>query len=227
MAADLDVEAISEVSGETGFARWLALLIGAAAILAAVLATLQVDAGKQEERALHMASRLSVRVFEGTAGGSPRFSFQVNGMQRALTLAISATAAQIAVLERPEVADAIQARAEADARAAERLLDMAVSMGSAPTASSGLDEATRLLVGSSPVDWSGVAAEQGRQVDIADRFAERGNRALFGLSLVALGGVLTGLAAVLGRGTPGMTAAGAASLAHGAAALLAIAAVLA
>ena len=226
MAASLDIEAVTEASGRTPFDRWLAVLVGAAAILAALLATLQVDAGMQEERALHMASRLSVRVFEGTAGGSPRFGFQVNSLQLATSLAISATAAQIAVLDDPETLDAIQGRAEADAKAAERLFAIAQTMGSVPPESSGVDEATRQLAGADPGDLADIALAQNREMEVADRHGERGNRTLYGLSLLALGAVLVGLAAVLGRGVPGRVVIVAATLALVAAAAWGVAALL-
>lgn len=226
MAASLDIEAVTEASGQTPFDRWLAVLVGAAAILAALLATLQVDAGMQEERALHMASRLSVRIFEGTAGGSPRFAFQVNGLQLATSLAISATAAQIAVLNDPETLDAIQGRAEADAKAAERLFVIAQTMGSVPSESSGVDEATRKLAGADPGDLADVALAQNREMEVADRHGERGNRTLYGLSLLALGAVLVGLAAVLGRGVPGRVVIVAATLALVAAGAWGVAALL-
>jgi hypothetical protein len=226
MTVDLDVETVAEVSGRTRFDRWLAVLVGAAAILAALLATLQVDSGLQEERALHMASRLSVRIFEETAGSSPRFSFQINSLQHATTLAIGATAAQIAVLDMPETADAIQARAEADVRASERLMAIGQSMGDVPPAASGIDAATRDVLASDPLDWAGLLSEQLGQMDIADRYGERGNRTLFGLSLLALGAVLVGLAAVLGGGLPGRVVLAAATLALLAAAAWGVAALL-
>jgi hypothetical protein len=213
MAMELDIEAAREPSGRTRFDRWLSILVGVAAILAALLATAQVDAGKREEHALHMASRLSVRIFEGIAGGSPRFSFQINSLQHATALAVAATAVQIGVLNMPETTDAIQARAEADVRSADRLFAIAQSMGDVPPASSGLDAATLALVGSEPGDLEIVVAEQNQQMDIADRYGERGNRTLAGLSLVALGAVLIGLAAVLGRGVPGNVVIVAATLA--------------
>ena len=226
MAIEFDVEAALQPSGRTWFERWLSVLVGIAAILAALLATAQVDAGKHEERALQMAARLSVQVFKGTAGGSPRFSFQINSMQNATALAIASTGAEIAVLGMPETADSIQARAEADVKAADRLLAIAQSMGDVPPASSGLDPATRKVVGTEPNDLDAVVAEQIRQMDISDRFGERGNRTLAGLSLVALGAVLIGLAAVLGRTVPGQVVIVAASLALLAAAAWGVSALL-
>lgn len=213
LGVDLDIEAVHEASGRTPYERWLAVLVGIAAILAAILATIQVDAGKQQERALLMASRLSVQGFEGIAGSSPRFSFQINSLQQATTLAITGTASQIALFEFPEVADVLSARAAADVKAAERLLLIAQSMGEVPDSSSGIDAAALRLVGASPADLIGVVAEQNRQVDVADRYGERGNRGLFGLSLLALGAVLVGLGAVLESGLPGRVSLAAASLA--------------
>ncbi len=227
MTVELDVQAITEVSGKTWFDRWLALLVGTAAILAALLATAQADAGGQAERALHMASRLSVRIFEETAGSSPRFSFEINSLQQATMLAISGTAAQIAVLGRPETTDAIQGRAEADVTAAERLMTVAQGMGAVPPASSGLDPTALRVLASNPLNWAGLLSEQLHQMDLADHQGERGNRTLSAISLLALGAVLIGLAAVLGAGQPGRVVLTAATLALLAAAAMGLYAVFA
>jgi hypothetical protein len=226
MAIELDVQAVTEVSGKTRFDRWLAVLVGVAAILAALLATIQADTGSQAERALHMATRLSVRIFEESAGSSPRFSFEINSLQQAVTLAISGTAAQIAVLQMPETADAIQGRAEADVKAGERLMLIAQSMGAVPPESSGVDPTARHVLASNPLDLIGLKNEQIRQMEVAGHYGERGNRTLFGISLLALGAVLIGLAAVLGAGLPGRVVITAATLALLAAAALGLAAIL-
>jgi hypothetical protein len=225
MAIELDLQAVTEASGKTRFDRWLAVLVGVAAILAALLATIQADSSSQAERSLHLATRLSVRIFEESAGSSPRFSFEINSLQQAVTLAISGTAAQIAVLQSPETADAIQARAEADVKAAERLMAIAESMGAVPPESSGVDPTARHVLASSALDLIGLRDEQIRQMELADHFGERGSRTLFGLSLLALGAVLIGLGAVLGAGLPGRVVLTAATLALVAAAALGLAAV--
>lgn len=227
MAIELELEAVSEASRRTRYERWLALLIGLAAVLAVLLATIQVDAGKQAERALLMSARLGVRVFEGTAGSSPRFSFQIHSLQQATSLALNATAVQIAVLGLPETADALQAAAEADVRAGDRLLAIAQTMGDPPSPASGVDPAALKLAGSSPDDLLAVVAEQNHQADIADHYGERGNRTLYGLSLLALGAVLIGLAAVIGTGAAGRVIITAATLSVLAAAAWGVAAVLA
>ncbi len=201
---ELDVEAVHEVKGDRPFDRWLALLVGAAALLAALLATLQADVSKQEERALLMASRLSVRVFEGTAGGSPRVSFQVNSLQSAIELGMSSTARQIAALQHPDASDVEVALAEPDARASERLLAIATAMGEVPSA--GVNSITRDVAASEPSDWQRVVEEQQRQLELADDLGERGSRTIFALSLLALGAVLVGLGAVLGATRAGRVA---------------------
>jgi hypothetical protein len=227
MAIELDLKAVTEASGRTRYERWLAVLIGVAAVLAVLLATIQVDSGKQAERALLMSARLGVRVFEGTAGSSPRFSFQIHSLQQATSLALNATALQIAVLGSPETADALQAAAEADVKAGDRLLVIAQAMGDPPSAASGLDPAALKLAGSSPNDLFTVVDEQNRQADIANRYGERGNRTLYGLSLLALGAVLIGLAAVVGAGAAGRLIVTAATLSVLAAAAWGVAALLA
>ena len=227
MAIELDLKAVSEASGRTRYERWLAVLIGLAAVLAVLLATIHIDAGKGAERALLMSARLGVRVFEGTAGSSPRFGFQIHGMQQATSLALNATALQIAVLGLPETTDALQATAEADVKAGDRLLVIAQTMGNPPLPESGVDPAALKLAGSSPQDLFAVVAEQNHQADIADRYGERGNRTLYGLSLLALGAVLIGLAAVIGTGASGRVIITAATLSVLAAAAWGLAALMA
>jgi hypothetical protein len=215
----LDVEAVHEAGGETPFRRWLAVLVGAAALIAALLATLEMDAGKQEERALLMASRLSVRIFEGTAGGSPRFSFQVNSLQRAIQLALGATALQLAGLQHPDAAEGVDARAAPDLAASERLVSIVEEMARVPAEATGVDPVARDIAGKEPGDLASVVAEQNAQVDLADRFGERSNRAIFALSLLALGAVLVGLGGVLGDSRPGRVTLAAATVALSAALL--------
>ncbi len=226
MAIELDLKAVTEASGRTRYQRWLALLIGLAAVLSVLLATVHVDAAKQAERALLMSARLGVRIFEGTAGSSPRFGFQIHSLQQATSLALNATAVQIAVLGSPETADALQAGAEADVKAGDRLLAIAQTMGDPPSPGSGVDPAALKLAGSSPDDLFAVVAEQNHQADLGDRYGERGNRTLYGLSLLALGAVLIGLAAVVGAGAAGRVIITAATLSVLAAALWGLAAVL-
>jgi hypothetical protein len=203
---ELDVEAVHEVRGTRGFDRWLAILVGAAALLAAVLATLQADAGKQEERALLMASRLSVQAFQGTAGGMPRLTFQIQGLQDALELGITSTARQIAALqvEDPAIADLEIALAEADLRASDRLFAIASSMGEPPSAT--VDPVTREVASRAPEELRPLTEDQNHQVNLAAWFGERGARTIFALSLLALGAVLVGLGAVLGATRAGRVA---------------------
>jgi hypothetical protein len=199
----LDVEAVHERTGRTGFERWLAIVVGVAAVVAATLAVLQVDTAKQEERALLLSSRLAVRAFEGTAGTLPRSSFQIGSLQAALKLGLEATARQLAAFDQPAAAEVETAIGQADSAASMELASIAEKMGAVPTADSGLDPATLRLLSLTDSDLRRLVAEQNRQVDLAEAAGQRGSRTVFAISLLALGAILAGLAGVIGRSTPG------------------------
>jgi hypothetical protein len=204
----------------TPFSRWLAVLVGLAAIVAAFLATLEVDASKREERALIQANRLSIRIFEETATDGPLTTFVLESRQKSLVPAIEGTFRAQLSLEGGDLAQLQQALSEA-AGAASTAIGAAVErMTAPPGAASGIDEHTgrliraalaeleRLLAGEPPADpdrHPGVL-EQNRQVELAERYGLRGNRAVFALSLLALAAVLLGLAGVIGDGATARTA---------------------
>ena len=206
----MDIETAHQ-AGKDAFERSLAVLVGLAALIGAALATLEVDSGKHEERALNMASRLSVEIFGKIAGSGPPRSAESQSSQaasiRALegTLRESGAEALRAVGGSVEVQQVQERIAAADERVGARLEKLTESIGSVPSESSGVDPVTRAVIGQSEDDLRGLLARQQRQVDVAEKYAERGTRAVFALSLLALTAVLLGLAAVIGRrsgGTP-------------------------
>ena len=76
-------------------------------------------------------------------------------------------------------------------------------MGAIPDASSPLDPYARYGLASTTIDIAAMVAEQNHQADTATAAGSRGLAIVLGISLAALGGVLAGLAAVIGRGKPG------------------------
>lgn len=195
----MDVEVVHKATGRTRFHKWVAFLAGLAAVLATLLATLDMHSNKREEQALSRSARLSVEIFGRIAGSSP---VQTAGYQATATgtsRAIESLARRIVGREFPETNDFEQALGAADERAGERLQSLADSVGSVPLESSGVDPHTRGVIGTGVEQLTLLVEEQNRQRDVADKFFERGTRSVYALSILALAAVLIGLAAVLGQ----------------------------
>lgn len=201
---DLDVETAHE-GGESPFRRWLAILVGVTAVAAAMIATLEADANRREERAFVRASRLSLDLFERISGSSPRTSFQARGLEQALALQVEATGREIAALEAPALVLFEEARARADHAAAERLAVIVEAMAALPDEGGAVDAHTRDVLAATPDRLGPLVRDQNGAVDAAERFGTRQDRAIFALSLVAIAAVLLGLAGVMGESRNGRT----------------------
>lgn len=193
--------------------------MGLAALIAALLATLEFDAGKREERAQIQADRLSTRIFEETATYGPLTTFVLESQQKTFVPAIEGTFRGQLSLEGGDLAQLQQALSEAAGAASTEIGSAVEQMSAPPGPGSGIDQHTgrlirgalaelqRLLAGEpTDPDRHPVVLEQRRQVEMAERYGLRGNRAVFGLSLLALAAVLLGLAGVVGVGATGRTA---------------------
>lgn len=195
----MDIEVVHKATGRTRFHKWLALLAGLAAVLATLMATLDMHSNKREEQALSRSARLSVEIFGRIAGSNP---VQTAGYQAAATgssRAIESLARRIVGPEFPGTGEFEEALGDADERAARRLQSLAESVGGVPAEASGVDAHTRSVISTDPEDLTRLVEEQNRQRDVADRFFERGTRSVYALSILALAAVLLGLAAVLGQ----------------------------
>jgi hypothetical protein len=101
----MDLDAVAEVAGTPPrYRRWLSVLVGIAALAAALLAALESDSGRREEEAFVRSSRASVQIFAELAGSAPRTQFQANGIRRALGNEIDATARLLEARRRPRPA---------------------------------------------------------------------------------------------------------------------------
>jgi hypothetical protein len=207
----MDVEAAHAARGKTRFDKLLAVLVGMIALLATLLATLQQDSSRREERALILAARLSVGIFEGTAGSSPYDAFRLNALREASSRSVEAAALATAALGRGGEAGPALALAQARLAADPRIFRLAREMGRPPTTEDGVHPHTAAVATTSVERLTGILGEQGQQVDAADRFGKRGNLAVLGLSLLAIAAALVALAGVSGRGTVGWVSAVAAA----------------
>ena len=97
----MDIETVHRGSGRSRFEQALAILAGLAAVLAALLATLQVDASRWEEQARVNATRLAVQVFEASAATGILSTYQFQTQQEATLLSIDASARDLWPRRRP------------------------------------------------------------------------------------------------------------------------------
>jgi hypothetical protein len=204
----MDIETAHQ-AGKDAFGKSLAVLVGLAALIGAALGTLEVDAGKSEERALLMASRLSVEIFGKIAGSGPPRSAESQSGQAATVRAMEGTLRKAgaetlrAAGGNADVQQFQERIASVDERVGARLQKLSESIGAVPSESSGVDPVTRAVISQNEDDLRRLLARQQHQVDVAEKYGQRGTRAVFALSLVALTAVLLGLAAVVGRESGG------------------------
>jgi hypothetical protein len=215
----MDIEVVHKSTGTDRFEKALAILVGLAAVVAALLGTLEVDSNKRQEQAQAEGVRLTVQIFGTLAGSAPAADEASQASQVAILRGLQASARRLAAAPLPATAGFESALADADQRAADDLGAVVDAVAKPPDEASGVDPVTRAVIASTPDDAVGLLARQSRVLDSANRFGSRGSRAVFGISILALAAVLFGLSAVLGRASRGGI-----TLALGAVALLASAA---
>jgi hypothetical protein len=203
----MDLDAVAEVAATPPrYRRWLSVLVGVAAVAAALLAALESDSGRREEEAFVRTSRASVQIFAEIAGSSPRTQFLANGLRLALGNEIDATARLLEATEAsPEAGRVTVAMSRAQSAAARGLGEAVEAMGRVPS-DAPLDPATRRLLTASLAEIQAVLVFQNDQVDLADRYGTRQERAMFAIALVAIAAVLLGLAGLFGAGRSGTIA---------------------
>jgi hypothetical protein len=200
-----------------------ALLLGSIAVLAALLAVVQIDTSQQSARAQQEAARL-------TADLAARL--QVSGMvqqvtmseeQAALVLSLEGASRQLAgITSGDEGVVAIgTAQVAASTALGEALTATARTASGAP-----LDAYMAGLIDATIDDLTTEVNEQNHQVDLAIDAGARNTRSILGLSFLALAGVLTGLGAVLREGRAGWFALWSAGGMSAAAAVVAILAIV-
>jgi hypothetical protein len=196
-------------AGTTPFKRRLAILVGISAVVAALLATLEVDSGRRADRASVDGSRRAVAIFEQIADSGldltgaadvlrDEFSFANEAQQRVLRatglLPLGIGAAQV------EAAKSLDAQ-------------LAATIGTAISPAGALKLQQRQRAEAEAQNRA--VARQNAAVAAAERYGHRRSRTVFALSVLASAGALFGLAGVLeaGRSASLVLATGAAALA--------------
>jgi hypothetical protein len=206
---ELDIELAHKTTSHKRFERTLAILVGLAAIVAALLATLEMHSSKRWEESSVRAANLSVELFGKIAATGP------------VTAATSATQ-QAAALRGVESAARSQAGGRDDlrlylalveSRVGTGLLELSKDLQSTSFEDSDLDPVIQDVLAADTESLGEIAAEQREEVEATERYGTRISRALFALSLLALSAILLGLAAVLGLRNGGFLTLGAAAVA--------------
>jgi hypothetical protein len=201
------------VTERSRFERLLAVLVGITALVASLIAVLQVEWGRKSERSSLLAARLPVQIFEGIAASGTRTTFHLRSQQDFVALGLEALARQIASFKHPDVRDAERAIGVAEFRASERLRAIGGEMASIDPAARGVDPLTLRALTASLSELDQASREQNREADRADLYGKRQNRTVFALSLIAIAGALLALAAVLRKGAGGRISLGAGTVA--------------
>ncbi len=190
----------AELRAERRFDVIAAVLIGLIAVLAAILAATQTAASHSATRADVEAARLAADLSTRVAVSGQALDSSLGAQQLALMLGLESASRQLeAIRSNDESAQAIGA---AEDQAFGKLQE-AIAATSATTGGAPVDAYTAGLLEATVADLQHELAEQNRQVDLANEASSREQRAVLGLSFLALAGVLTGLAAVLREGRSG------------------------
>lgn len=190
----------------TRFERTLAVLVGLTALVASLVATLELDSGRKGDRAAILGARLPVQIFEGIASSQNRSDFHLNTQRQASALAIEALARQSSSPPRENGLDFEQLIARADLAASRRLRVAAMEMARIDPESRGVDPHTAKTILVTTKELGNQVQIQGSVIDRANKYSGRDGRAVFALSLVAIAAALLGLAAVLKAGPGGRIA---------------------
>jgi hypothetical protein len=198
-----------QIQAERRFDLFVSAMIGAIAVMAAILAVMQINTSQAATRAdlqaARLAADLSARIsISGQASGS---SFLAQ--QTALMLGLEATGRAIAAIDNnDQTALAVGQAADQAYQALKAELDATI----ATSGGSPVDSYLAAMVGATEAQLRVELLEQNRQAALANDQSHRSQWASLGLSFLALAGVLTGLSAVLKEGRAGWATFGMAGL---------------
>lgn len=197
----IDAETLAEIEAGTRRERALALLLGLVAIVAAALVLVQAVQGQREARANAVAAQLSADVTTRLVASQTFLGFRFLNLQRATQVMVEGGARRLVALEIGSEPEAAIGGAETEA--GRDLAALVGEMAALPPADGPLDAWARAALGTGNDELARRVAEQNTARDAATLASARSNEAVLGLSIVALAGVLAGLAAVVGRGRSG------------------------
>jgi hypothetical protein len=194
---------VAESVDETPFKRAVALLLGATAVLSALLVGLEANAGASSTRAANEGSRLAVVIAQRVGASSSYNTFKLRALRESVSLRQIAVASEIDAIQDPRR----RALARAQATAAAQVGVVAGTMARMPTTREVDAEAVDALRGRG-LQRTALPAAQSAAIDESIRYGHRHARALFALAMVGIASALFGLAGLIGAGRSGAVALG-------------------
>jgi hypothetical protein len=200
-----DIEAAAKSSElPAGRRRWLAVLVGVAAILAGVFTFAERSAGRHEQQALQDATRQSLAIFVDIAGSQSRSQFTADNARRALLVGTEGLARVIKT--KGEAFKLATGRSGADTRAQKRLVEVTKEMDNANGRDTPVDDFTAQVISTDEKKLRRLLASQNQAVDDAAAWGNRSNRATYALGLTAIAAALLALAGMMGAARSGTIA---------------------
>lgn len=200
-----------------------ALLLGSIAVLASLLAVVQIGTSQQSARAQAEAARLTTDLSARLQVSAMVQQVILSQQQAAVALSVQGSSRALAGLTSGDTGAVEIGTAELSASTAlsEALTATAHTVSGPP-----LDAYTAGLIDATIDELVAEVNQQNNQVDLADDADARNTRSILGLSFLALAGVLTGLGVVLREGRAGWFALWFAGGMSAAAAAMAISAIV-
>lgn len=212
---DVDIEAaVPDVGLSEGFRRRLALLVGLAAVSAAVMTWVESDAGRNEDKARVDASRAGLDVALRVAATQSRQQFELNGVRRvAVTEGLGGVRVSSAPVTDIAALQTALALSQVDNATARRLIELGRATTTIPNAPPGVDAATlRAVTTKDQAEIDRIVDRQGAHLEEADTAGARQGRAILAVGLVAIAASLLGLAGLMGEGRGGRLSLGSAAV---------------
>ena len=203
---DVDIEsAVPSAQLNETFRRRLAVLVGLAALGAAVMSWVESDAGRREDKARVDASRAGLDVFVRVAATQPRQQYELNAVRRVTVteglgqLRVSSASAKDLVAFQAAVG-----LSSVDNATARRLIDLGRATTTIPEDREGVDAATlEALLTKDQKAIDRIVGVQNDELKDADRMGTRQERAILAVGLIAIAASLLGLAGLMGEGRGG------------------------
>lgn len=206
---DVDIEAAVPDPGLSGrFRRWLAVLVGLAAVSAAVMTWVEDEAGRREDKARVDASRAGLEVFRSVAAAQSRQQFEVDAVRRVtVTEGLGVVRVSSADVEDLTALQVALGLSQVDNSTARRLIALGRATSRYPQRPPGVDAATlAALATPDQATVDRIVERQGEHLEEADVQGARQGRAILAIGLVAIAASLLGLAGLMGEGRGGRVA---------------------